>query len=93
MSIETLFGRYYSIRDRLPVALALAGVVGIAWTYLLTAAVSLPDMSMADTGMISWSASDFVLMFLMWAMMMIGMMVTCSSRIIMRWHQRRRPSA
>jgi predicted metal-binding membrane protein len=75
MSIKTLFGQHYSIRDRLPVALGLAGVVGIAWVYLLTAAMPLPDMSMGDMGMISWSANDFVLMFLMWAMMMIGMMV------------------
>src|SRR5260370_11550262 len=75
MAIETLFGRHYSIRDRLRVALGLAGVVGIAWIYLLTAALPLPDMSMADMGMMSWSVNDFVLMFLMWAMMMIGMMV------------------
>jgi hypothetical protein len=34
MSIMTLFGRHYSIRDRLAVALELAGVVGIAWLYL-----------------------------------------------------------
>jgi predicted metal-binding membrane protein len=75
MSIKTLFDRHCSIRDRIPVALGLAGVVGIAWVYLLNAALPSSDMSMADMGMISWSASDFVLMFLMWAMMMIGMMV------------------
>jgi len=34
--------------DCLPVALGFAGVVGIAWVYLLTAPTPMPDMSMAD---------------------------------------------
>jgi hypothetical protein len=29
-----LFGRHYSIRDHLTVALGLAGIVGIVWLYL-----------------------------------------------------------
>src|SRR5260221_6178383 len=53
MSIMTPFGRHHSIRDRLPVVIGLAGVVGIAWLYLVSAAMPTPDMSMADMGMIS----------------------------------------
>jgi predicted metal-binding membrane protein len=82
MSIMTLFGRHYSIRDRLPMVIGVLGIVGIAWVYLLTATMPMPDMSMADMGMISWSATDFVLMFFMWAMMMIGMMVPSAAPMI-----------
>jgi predicted metal-binding membrane protein len=82
MSIMTLFEPHYSIRDRLPIVIGLLGIVGIAWVYLLTATMPMPDMSMADMGMISWSATDFVLMFFMWAMMMIGMMVPSAAPMI-----------
>ena len=60
----------------------LAGVTALAWVYLLgmSAAMEDPDsmrqmgdtMTMARTT--TWTTSDFFVMFVMWALMMVGMM-------------------
>ena len=67
-------------RDRAAILIGLAGVTLLAWTYLLLTARGMSAMDrmggMAGmAGIRPWSGSDFLLMFLMWAVMMVGMMV------------------
>jgi len=66
-------------RDRLAILVGLGGITLLAWVYLITTAramINMPAMSMP--GMVelrAWTAGDFLLMFLMWAVMMVGMMI------------------
>ena len=69
-------------RDKIAILLSLSGVTLLAWASLLDIAAGMdkmPAMSMSSatqTLMVRvWTGRDFVLMFLMWAVMMVGMMV------------------
>jgi predicted metal-binding membrane protein len=75
-------------RDRLIVLAGLAGVTALAWLYLVLMVAGM-DMSM-DMGeamampqIRPWSATDFLLMFLMWAIMMVGMMAPSAAPMIL----------
>ena len=75
-------------RDRIALIAGLIGVTVVSWAYLvyLTFSMDVGSMDMSsDGGMGSmsaadvlkikpWSGVDFLLMFLMWAVMMVGMM-------------------
>jgi len=58
---------------------SLAGVTGIAWVYLIVRAAGMSGMAGAEPMVLMqirpWTGLDFLLMFLMWAIMMVGMMV------------------
>lgn len=56
---------------------ALGGTTALAWTYLVRASGGMRDlsMSMEMVSIRAWDAGDFVLIFLMWSIMMVGMMV------------------
>jgi len=63
-------------RDRIAVLVALAGLSGLAWAYLVVMTRSMHEMDPTMmAGMRPWSAADFAMMFLMWSVMMVGMMV------------------
>ena len=66
-------------RDRTAILVSLVGVTLLAWAYLLFLAAGMGDMPMSGpSDMVRvhpWEAIDFLLMFLMWAVMMVGMMV------------------
>ena len=66
-------------RDRIAILGGLVGVSVLAWVYLVVLALRMPAMdAMAMSEVIRirpWIAMDFVSMFLMWAIMMVGMMV------------------
>jgi len=66
-------------RDRVTIVLALAGVTAIAWVYLAVRASGMSDQgaigSMALMRIRPWTGLDLLLTFLMWAIMMVGMMV------------------
>ena len=63
-------------RDRLWVLLGMGGVTLLAWVYLVDMARGMGAMDMGSMmGLRPWIATDFALMFLMWAVMMVGMMV------------------
>jgi predicted metal-binding membrane protein len=64
-------------RDRAVVLLALLGVTVIAWLYLLAMS---RDMDM-DTST-EWTSVTFALTFLMWWVMMLGMMVPSAAPMI-----------
>jgi predicted metal-binding membrane protein len=68
--------------DRIVVLAAIAAVSAIAWAYLIWLATAM-DMSehhmdmpgMMAPGFEAWSTADFVSMWVMWAVMMVGMML------------------
>jgi len=66
-------------RDKIVVISALIGVTILAWAYLFHLAASMPDMSTNGVGPMMqlhpWTGTDFLFMFLMWTVMMIGMML------------------
>jgi predicted metal-binding membrane protein len=65
-------------RDRLYILAALVGVTALAWIYLIRMAAmmdAMPMTAMEAMQIRPWSAHDFWLMFVMWAVMMVGMMV------------------
>jgi predicted metal-binding membrane protein len=85
-------------RDRLPALIGLIGVTILAWAYLVWLVVAMGDMSgMGQMGGMSgdamagmmmpqfrtWTAADWVLMFLMWAIMMVGMMLPSAAPMIL----------
>lgn len=66
-------------RDRIAVLASLGGVTAIAWAYLVLMAAGMDGMqamgSASAMEIRAWSAHDWALMFLMWAVMMVGMML------------------
>lgn len=84
-------------RDRLIVASALATIAALAWAYVLwlVADMDMGGMDMtgfrtvpAGIGMMApasapWSAVEFALVFLMWAIMMVGMMAPSAAPMIL----------
>ena len=72
-------------RDRLVVAVGIVGLTALAWAYLVYLAQGMGGM---DSGVMmaqmrSWTAADFGFMFLMWAVMMIGMMVPTAAPMVL----------
>ncbi len=63
-------------RDRIAILSSLIGVIVLAWAYVIYLRVQMPAMDMADSGrMHPWTSIDFMFMFAMWAIMMVGMML------------------
>jgi predicted metal-binding membrane protein len=87
-------------RDRLVVASALGVIAVLAWAYVLWLAVdmSMPGMNMGGFRMVPafgmgmmapaatpWSAVEFVLVFVMWTVMMVGMMAPSAAPMILMY--------
>src|SRR5262245_47460930 len=86
-------------RDRLIVATALGVIVALAWAYVLWLAADMNmggmDMSgfrMVPAGMgimapaaAPWSAVELALVFVMWAVMMVGMMAPSAAPMILMY--------
>jgi predicted metal-binding membrane protein len=79
-------------RDRLIVLAGLTGIVALAWVYILSLARPMSGMDMGSMPMgmdmsmplmVSWRALDFILMFMMWAVMMVAMMVPSAAPMIL----------
>ena len=74
-------------RDRTLVVGCLLAVTALAWVYLVDMAVAMGElggaMGMAMTEMSPWSAMDFLAMFIMWAVMMVGMMLPGAGPMIL----------
>jgi predicted metal-binding membrane protein len=74
-------------RDRTIVAFGLAGVATLSWTYLIYMDWGMRHMDVGMDMVIMpamehWTAWDLVLVFLMWAVMMVAMMVPAASPVI-----------
>ena len=72
-------------RDRAVVIAGIVAVAALAWAYMIYLVQSNDgmDMGMAMVQLQSWSATDFGLTFLMWAVMMTGMMVPSAAPMIL----------
>ncbi len=70
-------------RDRAAVIAAILIIAAIAWAYLVyLAEMGDMGMGMAMADMRSWSAADFGLMFVMWAVMMAAMMAPSAAPML-----------
>lgn len=76
-------------RDRVIVTAGLVGVTAVAWIYLAVLAAGMDDVPAGMGGGAAmmavkpWTAIDFVLMFVMWAVMMVGMMAPSAAPMIL----------
>jgi predicted metal-binding membrane protein len=80
-------------RDRLWITMALVTAIGLAWFYLLREAAAMNAMAaearmhaamgMAGMNMRAWGASDWLALFVMWAVMMVGMMLPSAAPVIL----------
>jgi predicted metal-binding membrane protein len=70
-------------RDRIAILSGLAGAAILSWAYLLVEAGRM-DGAMASGAMMQlrpWTPFDFAMMFLMWAVMMVGMMLPSAAPV------------
>ena len=86
-------------RDRLIVASALVAIAALAWTYELWLAAdrNMGGMNMSGFRMVPtgsglmvpaaapWSAIEFAFVFVMWAVMMVGMMAPAAAPMILMY--------
>src|SRR6516162_9954186 len=86
-------------RDRIVVMLALTLLTALAWSYLLwlSADMSMAGMDMGDFRMIPsgmglivpahtpWQAMEFEFVFVMWTVMMVGMMTPSAAPMILMY--------
>ena len=72
-------------RDRYIVIAGIAGIAAIAWAYIvyLDRSNSGMAMGMNMADMRVWTGADFLLMFLMWAVMMVAMMVPTAAPMVL----------
>src|SRR5690606_22605068 len=85
-------------RDRFVIAGALATLTALAWAYILwlldvmsMGGMGVPDMRMAANPLAAvmipsvqaWSAAELLLTFVMWAIMMVGMMTPSAGPVIL----------
>jgi predicted metal-binding membrane protein len=73
-------------RDRLIIVAGLVALTVLAWVYIVWMASAMETGQMADMAMPylrPWSAIDFLLMFLMWAIMMVGMMAPSAAPMML----------
>lgn len=71
-------------RDRVIVASALVVITGLCWAYLLHLTAANDGMAPAmDALAMSWTAMDALLMFVMWTVMMTGMMLPSAAPMIL----------
>jgi predicted metal-binding membrane protein len=66
--------------DQVLLISSLAGLIVLAWAYLFYLEKNMIGM---DAGMRPWLPSDFLMMFLMWAIMMVAMMLPTALRAIL----------
>src|SRR5262245_42002093 len=84
-------------RDRLIVAIALVVIAALAWAYVLwlAADMDMGGMNMSEFRMVPagigmmapaaepWSSVEFAFVFVMWAVMMVGMMAPSAAPMIL----------
>jgi predicted metal-binding membrane protein len=75
-------------RDRAMVAIGLTGVAMLSWAYLICMDWGMRHMDVGMQMVIMpamehWTAWDLLLVFLMWAVMMVAMMVPAASPTIL----------
>jgi predicted metal-binding membrane protein len=80
---------HLATRDRLVVLPGLGAVGVLAWIYLFLEAARMQAMTMADVGTVMvmkpWNATDLLLLFLMWVVMMVAMMLPSVSTTVLTY--------
>jgi predicted metal-binding membrane protein len=71
--------------DRLGVVSALVGATTLAYLFRLADGMTGSAGPMAAMQVRPWAVADFVLIFLMWAIMMVGMMVPSAAPTVMMY--------
>lgn len=71
-------------RERLLIMAGLVVLTGLAWLYLISMANDMEQMgeAMMAASAAPWTATEFVLMFIMWSIMMVGMMLPSATPMI-----------
>lgn len=63
-------------RDLIAIVLALSAITLLSWLYLISSAANMSmSKGMASMQIQEWNSAYFLMMFLMWAIMMVGMML------------------
>jgi predicted metal-binding membrane protein len=70
-------------RDRAVVAGGLFLLTALAWWYLFDMAEDMAAMDMSASMMHAWGWGDWFMLFIMWAIMMVGMMVPSAAPLIL----------
>jgi predicted metal-binding membrane protein len=73
-------------RERLIVGGCLVAMVVLAWLYLVHTKMTMPDMDMPGMVMVDvqkWGPATVILLFVMWAVMMVAMMVPSAAPMIL----------
>jgi predicted metal-binding membrane protein len=78
-------------RDRLTVSVALAGIAGVAWFYLIfeterfatTGICHCAAMAISGPNLAAWAPQTLVPLFLMWAEMMVAMMLPAVAPLVL----------
>jgi predicted metal-binding membrane protein len=74
-------------KDFWTIAAALLAITALAWLYLIVLASRMGNEHGGSMGAMSqlqpWSPLEFLMLFIMWAVMMIGMMVPTASRAVL----------
>ena len=84
-SVEVEAWRAVRRRDRLLIVIALIGTTALAWVYLIIESVGMTAPSTEMVRLRTWETTDFALIFLMWAIMMIGMMMPSATPTTMMY--------
>jgi predicted metal-binding membrane protein len=71
-------------RDRLVILTGLALVTALAWAYILFLSANMAGMDMAAMPRVqAWGATELLLTFIMWAVMMVAMMTPSASPMVL----------
>jgi len=72
-------------RDTIAIVSGLIGVIVLAWAYLFHLESGMREIETSGVGRVMqfhpWNGTDFAFMFLMWSVMMIGMMLPSAAPI------------
>lgn len=74
-------------RDRSVIVAGLVGIAALSWIYLIHLSAGMPDMvaipATAMPAIAPWTATDALMMFVMWAVMMAAMMIPSATQMIL----------
>ena len=70
-------------RDRALVAAGLLLLTALAWWYLFDMAGDMAAMDQSVSMMKAWGWSDWIMLFVMWSIMMVGMMTPSAAPLIL----------
>ena len=81
-------------RDVIAIIISLGGITLLSWLYLLSMAANMSlSNGMAAMQIRPWDAGYFLMMFLMWAVMMVGMMLPSVTPMVLIYAAVARKSA